>query len=81
MFTAAGCGDRLAARVRQLTRSWPESGTAAAASAVVSSEAAPVSRGDIAMAWAVLQLLPHSCERWQEVRRRQIGQCFLRSAF
>ena len=79
LFTAAGCGDRLATRTRQLARSWPEGRTAVGAAAAGSNEAAPVSLGDVAVAWAALQLLPHSCERWQEVCRWQTGRCSLRS--
>ena len=76
LFTAAGCGDCLAARVRQLARSWPDGGPAATGS--VSDKAALVSRGDVAVAWAALQLLPHSCERWQEVRPWPTGGRCLR---
>jgi hypothetical protein len=65
LFTAAGCGDRVAAHVRQLVRGWPH---ATAAAGAVESEAAPVLRGAVATAWAALQLLPHSCDQWQEVK-------------
>ena len=59
LFTADGCGEMLAERLRQLVRSWP--GHAAA-------EAGVVSRNSVARVWLALQCLPHACTRWEEVR-------------
>ena len=63
LFMAAGCEDRLAAYIRQLVRRWPEGSVINEAAAAVGR----VSSGAVAVAWAALQLLPHSCQQWQEV--------------
>ena len=58
LFTADGCGDILAAQLRELVHSWP--GTEAA-------ESGAVTRGSVARVWLAVQCLPHACNSWEEV--------------
>lgn len=63
LFTADGCGQLLAERLRQLVRGWPGPTLA---------EGGAMSRGSVARVWLAVQCLPHACYKWEEVSRTKL---------